>query len=829
MTAKGHNRHSIHIRPIRLAALLWTALAFPAVADPPKTPDLLAGSGVEELVFAVRHGSRSYHWYDDIGWFSVDTSAKLYCVPGSQLRRLNLRTGAVSVLLDDPKGAFRDPQVHYDGKKILFSWRRNDADFYRLYEINLDGTDLKQLTDGPFDDIEPTYLPDGGIMFTSTRCNSWVCCGSFKVTTLHRCDADPSPGELRAGGKNIRKLSANALNENTPWVLPDGRVLYMRWEYVDRNQIRYQHLWTMNPDGTGVMVYYGNQFPGNVFIDGKPIPGTRNVIYTELPGHGTLDHKGTLMVVDPSNGPDDRAASKPLDLGKCNNLRGQCVDPYPLAKDRFLFACGRTIYLTDGNGQSEALYSLPGTDPNNWIIQEPRPIMARQRERIIPPQIDPEKSTGTLLVGNVYHGRNMTGVKPGEIKKLLVLEQLSKPVSFQISWNQPISMGGTFTFKRILGTIPVEPDGSAYFELPAMRNLFFVALDQDDMSVKRMQSFLTVQPGEARACIGCHEERTERPPAWSLSQTTASKRQPNKITPVPDVPDVMDFPRDIQPILDKHCVSCHGYEAPVGAKHGPRAGKVILTGDHGPWFSHSYVTLTLHKQFSDARNDNGDRPPRSIGSSASPLMKKLDGQHHKVQLTPHEKMMVRLWIETGAAYPGTYAAGGTGMIDIHNPLKYEPYAWGTMSNPHPIDGSVCVRMPPPKDALDRRCVRCHEKPPLDPQLLYNLSRPDQSMLLLAPLAKSAGGYGLCAPAVFADKADSDYQAILANIQAASLKLNEIKRFDMPGFRPHPGYLREMKNYGILPAGFDLTQDPIDVYQLDQTYWRSLVPGPRGRQ
>ncbi|MEI6809766.1 MAG: hypothetical protein WCN95_13675, partial [bacterium] len=718
----------------------------PAAISPMVPTNPLAATGLEEIIFATRHRSRSYHWYDDIGWFSVDTKAKLYCEPGSQLRKLNLRTGAVAVLLDDPKGAFRDPQVHYDGKKIIFSWRRDGAEYYRLYEISVDGTGLKQVTDGPFDDIEPAYLPDGGIVFASTRCNSWVCCGSFKVTTIHRCDPDPSPEDLEVGGKNIRKLSANALNENTPWVLPDGRVLYMRWEYVDRNQMRYQHLWTMNPDGTGVMVYYGNQFPGNVFIDGKPIPGTQKVIYTELPGHGTLDHVGTLMVVDPRNGPDDRNASTPLNLGNRNNLRGQCMDPYPIAKDCFLFSSGRTIFETTGEGETRALYSLPGTDPDNWLIQEPRPIMARQRERIIPSRVNLSESTGTLLLGNIYHGRNMQGIKPGEIKKLLVLEQLSKPVSFQISWNQPISMGGTFTFKRILGTVPVDPDGSAYFKLPAMRNLFFVALDEDDMSVKRMQSFLTVQPGEIASCIGCHENRTEVMSPLVMSGSTAVRRPASDITPIRDVPDVIDFPRDIQPILDKHCVSCHGYDRAANAEHGPRAGKVILTGDHGPWFSHSYVTLTLCKQFSDARNDQGNRPPRSIGSSASPLMKKLDGQHHDVKLSPLEKKKVRLWIETGAAYPGTYAAGGSGMIDLPG------HSWGTQSNPHPIDGSICVCIPPPKAPLDQRCVSCHRAPPTDPHLLYNLSRPEKSLMLLAPLAISEGGLGLCKPAVFTNRA-----------------------------------------------------------------------------
>ena len=767
-----------------------------------------AGHLADDIVFAVRHRSRSYHWYDDLGWFSVDTKAKLYCAPGSQIQSLNPDTGKVRVLLNDSNGAFRDPQVHYDGKRMVFSWRREASEYYHLYELDFDGKEPRQLTDGPFDDIEPTYLPDGDLIFVSTRCNSWVCCGSFKVTTLHRCDGN---------GRNMRKLSSSALNENTPWVLPDGRVLYMRWEYVDRNQMRYQHLWTMHPDGTGVMVFYGNQFPGNVFLDGKPIPGTDQVMYVESAGHGQLDHAGVLMVVDPRCGPDDRASSRPLNLGpQFHPLQGNCFDPYPLAQDSLLFAHDRSILWSDGKGHSRRIYTLPADAPGGWIIQEPRPIRPRPRETIIPARTDSSQSTGQLVLADAAHGRNMKGVRPGEIKKLLVLEQLPKPISFQISWNQPISMGGTFTFKRILGTVPVEPDGSASLEVPALRNLFFVALDENDLSVKRMQSYVTLQPGEVTGCVGCHEHRTEAPRIGPGLGLLALRRPASPIQPIAGIPDIIDFPRHVQPILDRHCVACHDYEAT--AQGGPRAGGVILTGDHGPWFSHAYATLTLRKQFSDGRNDQGNRPPRTIGSSASPVMQMLDGKHYESRLTPLEKTLVRLWIETGAAYPGTYAAGGTGMIDL-------PGRWGTPTNLHPIDGSVCVRVPPPEAILERRCTTCHRQQPLDSELLYNLSRPKNSMLLLAPLAKEHGGYGLCKPVVFAAATDPDYQGILSGIRAAGDKLQQIKRFDMPGFRPHPGYVREMKNYGILRPDLDPAKDHLDVYQCDQDYWKSLWHRP----
>ena len=181
----------------------------------------------------------------------------------------------MTTILEDKEGAVRDPVVHYDAEKILFSYRKGGTPFYHLYEINLDGSDLRQLTDGPYDDIEPCYLPDGGIVFVSSRCKRWVNCWLTKVANMHRCDAD---------GGNIRQISANIEQDNTPWPLPDGRVLYQRWEYVDRSQVDYHHLWTANPDGTGEMVYFGNLHPGTVMIDAKPIPETNKVVAIFSPG-----------------------------------------------------------------------------------------------------------------------------------------------------------------------------------------------------------------------------------------------------------------------------------------------------------------------------------------------------------------------------------------------------------------------------------------------------------------------------------------------------------------------------------------------------------------
>ncbi|KPK41840.1 MAG: hypothetical protein AMK72_14855 [Planctomycetes bacterium SM23_25] len=387
--------------------------------------------------------------------------------------------------------------------------------------------------------------------------------------------------------------------------------------------------------------------------------------------------------------------------------------------------------------------------------------------------------------------------------------------------------------------MPVEPDGSAYFEVPALRSLIFVALDSGDLAVKRMQSFVTVQPGETTGCVGCHENRTDRP--VQLPRREAFRKAPARIQPVADVPDVLDFPRDIQPILDRHCTPCHGYQK-TGAG-GPRSGGVVLTGDRGPMFSHAYFTLSARRQMADGRNlPQSNYPPRGFGSGAAPLVKKILQGHNGAKLSDREKTTVRLWIDTGAPYPGTYAALGTGMIGgyARNQLDRSDTKWPSMQALAEVQ--------------KRRCGSCHAKglklpgspsdnmgmPPWairygDPRLrfsrhiLYNLTRPPMSLLVLAPLAKEAGGFGVCKkgedPArVFTDTSDADYAKLLAAVQDTARRLDEIRRFDMAGFRPRTAYLREMKRYGLIPT--DRADDvPVDYYALDRQYWRSFWHQP----
>lgn len=776
---------------------------------------------VREIVFAVRVPGND-HWYANFGYYSspqreyppqrAPGGVKLPPIfkDGGRLCKLDLRTREVTVLLDDPKGSVRDPQVHYDGERIVFSYRRAGSEFFHLYEIAADGGGLRQITDGPFNDIEPTYLPDGGILFCSDRCRRFVNCWITPVATLYRCDRD---------GSRLRMLSPNIEHDNTPWVLPDGRVAYTRWEYVDRSQSHFHHLWTTNPDGTGQMVLFGNQHPGTTMIDAKPIPGSQKIVASFSPGHGRPEHAGTITVVDLRTGPDVQAAA-----GRISRGGPTYRDPYPITEDCLLVAIGREIRVMNDRGSTEVLYALDDAD-KQVICHEPRPLRRRPRERVIPSRVDLEQETGRLVLADVYKGRNMEGVRRGEIQELLIFEQLPKPVSFSGGmW--PITAGGTFTLARILGTVPVEPDGSAYMEVPALRPLFFVALDKKGLSVKRMHSFLAVQPGETTGCVGCHERRIVPPPTYA-TELAAIRRGPSRIRPIEHVPDVPDFHRDVQPILDRHCVRCHNADR--------RDGGVNLCGDHTPLFCQSYWVMLEHRLISDGRNEPvGNRPPREVGSAASRLMDLIDGSHHDVRVARQESDVIRLWIEASAPYAGTYAALGSGMFPVKFPLETMERRCGECHQRKPVGrpigkypyfqfGGKGPAAPLVHTFLDLQQIRARigyykfgsSRPP---QSLCNLTRPTKSLLLQAPLAEDSGGLGLCKPAVFTDTDDADYQTILGAIREAQAKHDKHKRFDLPGFRPNDYYIYQMQRYGVLPKDLKPT-DPVDPYATDRAYWR----------
>ncbi|MBQ4203596.1 MAG: hypothetical protein II655_07830, partial [Thermoguttaceae bacterium] len=334
-----------------------------AEPDPGVIAEFQEAGMPDEILFAVRKPSVDPHWYGNIGYYSFD--ANRWTFPkgaGGALRVYNLKTKETRTVFEDPKGNIRDPQLHYDGKKIVFSYLPEGADHYSLYEINLDGSNLHRLTgwekerqepggeekygmrtDG-WDDIEPAYLPDDSIVFCSSRVNRYVQCWATQVATVHRCDPD---------GSNVRELSCNAEQDNTPWPLANGQIAYMRWEYIDRNHLTFHHLWTMNPDGTKQMIYYGNQRPGGVFLDFKSVPDSGKTVGVFSPGHGMKEHYGRIALFSPLLGPD--APEGVEYISKTNDF----TDPWAFSEDCFLAASRQKIVLLDREGNVTPIYELP--------------------------------------------------------------------------------------------------------------------------------------------------------------------------------------------------------------------------------------------------------------------------------------------------------------------------------------------------------------------------------------------------------------------------------------------------------------------------------------
>ena len=796
-----------------------------AGASTPVDKALQAMGGAEEIVFVVRDLCPAYQWYATFGEYA-DEAQFIHAPDGSQLCKLNLRTRQVTVLLDDSQGGFRDPRVHYDGEKILFAYRRGGTHHYHLCEIKVDGTGFRQLTSGDCDDVDPAYLPGGGIVFSSSRCNRFVACNRVPAAIIYRMDDD---------GGNIRCLSANTISEDRPAVLPDGRIVYTRWDYTDRDPEKFRDLWVMNPDGTGQMVLFGGTgrpYPDfYAKCDALPVPGMKGQLVSVFsPAFGRRENAGNVMLVDVKAGPGEWSAARQISpeapglgwsIGSGQGQKG-FRDPYPLSADCFLVARNKSLLVLDDAGQTQEFYQA------EKMVHDPRPIRPRLREPVLPCRCDPQRTTGQLVLADVYRGRNMAGVRRGTIKKLLVLEDLPKPGS---KHGLPGYHGGYITLRRVLGTVPVEADGSASFEVPALRGIYFAALDENGVAVKRMQNFTMVMPGETQGCVGCHEPRTGNPDSCTDANLMALANPPNQIAPFAGVPDVFDYPRDIQPIWDRHCVTCHSSKEPEG--------RVLLTGDNTEWFSQSYAALLAYDQVSQCSSwgEDGNHPPYGFGTGASPLLQKIDGSHYDVKLTQQECDTVRLWIETGAGFTGTYAVFNHPENAVATPLVVSRPELGNPVGP----------------IVQRRCLTCHGsvanlgrrskqqrddkwvdgKPPtlLNYPLycwnLYNLSSPEKSMILRASLPKEAGGYDWCqaedgqsAP-TFRDTNDPDYQAILQAIRAAQTRQEHYGRPDIPGFRPGDYYVRWMKRFGVLPENFDPATDEIDPYETDRAYWQSL--------
>ncbi|NDV57312.1 hypothetical protein [Bacteroides sp. 519] len=624
--------------------------------------------------------------------------------PGSELSLLKMNGiwGQEETLLSDSVGVFRDPDVHFDGKHILFSWKKSQKeDDFHLYEMEIPSQKVKQLTAGlGYADIEPVYLPDGNILFNSTRGGNAVDCWKVEVSNLFLCNRE---------GKYIRRVGYDQVHTTKPSVLDDGRVIYTRWDYNDRGQIFTQPLFQMNPDGTGQTEYYGaNSFFPTTVVHARQIPGTRKIMGTFI-GHHTPQH-GKLGIIDPEAGrhenegvtfvaPQRKPEAERID--KYGQFSDQFQYPYPLSEKDFLISysplgyyVGRpidfAIYWMNVDGERELLAA-----DANISCNQPVMLSARKRPFTRANIVNYNKKNGVYYMQNIYAGNGLDGIEPGTVKKLRIVEIIYRPASVGAAFGvgaggaghafTPVGVGNaSWDVKRILGTIDVEPDGSAFFSVPARTPLYFQALDKNNKVVQTMRSWSTLQPGETQSCVGCHEHKNTVP-LTSHPMSIAMEKGIRIIEPEGIGERNFSYIKEVQPIWDAKCISCHD-----GVKHSMSLKgdlKVVDTQTRRK-YSDSYLNLTHARKTThdnDSWQGNPHHPevnwisslseptilkPYFAGSATSNLIKRLENGHGGVTLTKNEIETVSTWLDLLVPFVGNYKEANDWTPDE---MKYYEY------------------------------------------------------------------------------------------------------------------------------------------------------------
>jgi len=638
----------------------------------------------EGVVFARHYimGGSHYAYAEGLS----DAPRERYFLPGSSLCLLRMVDGepVVETLLDDPTGVIRDVDVSWDGAQILFAWKKSrDQDDYGLYIMDVDTREVRQITgELGHADYEGVFLPDGDIVFNSTRCVQIVDCWWTVVSNLYTCGPD---------GRFLRRLSFDQVHTNYPAVTHDGRVLYTRWDYNDRGQVYPQGLFQMFPDGTGQMEFYGNNswFPTTI-LHARSIPGSQKVL-SVFTGHHSYQ-AGKLGVLDPGRGRQENQGAQlvapvrdtPAERIDAYGQEGDLfMYPYPIDDHHFLVSYAprgwddnrgegrrRTVfglYFMDLDGRRELL----DRDAQNGVSAGRMvPLATRTPPHVRPSAVDYRKDTGVYYVQDVYDGVGLAGVERGTIHALRVVAldyrvagigsvRNSGPAG-SATVSTPIAIGGgSWDVKIPIGLARVQADGSALFEAPARTPLYFQALDEHGQAVQSMRSWSTLQPGEFFSCIGCHADKNEAP-APGRGATLAMRAGVQKLEPVYGPVEGFSYNQRIQPLLDQHCIGCHSgnenqREAPFSLARVER----VDPGAGRSW-NESYLRLVGGGpdrglvRWINAQSIPPVLPPYNAGAAVSPLMRLLREGHHEVQLSDRDLATLAAWIDLAVPFAGDY-------------------------------------------------------------------------------------------------------------------------------------------------------------------------------
>ena len=694
------------------------------------------------------------------------------------------------IILETTDGFIWDISPSWDGTKLLFSYKEKNDDPFHVWEINTDGTGLRQITRGPYHDFNPVYYPDGRIVFCSSRSESYSLCQNFLASSLHICNAD---------GSNLRRIDFTTLCTSAPAVMPDGTIICTRWEYQDKNIFSWQGLWTIHPDGRQLQLYFGNTITiPNSRYGGKPVPVTDDVIIT-MAGHhhppvGDIALVNRNCGVENPDGIRKLTAETPCQITQgrtwrdCNWGPGDefyphaVTDPWPVRDGIFLAAIGNAarpdagfrICLFRYDGTRFPVYARDGENFFSPVTLAPRELP----RNIITTEVPVEPGEGTFFVQNVYQGLAEQGVQHGQVKSLSVCRQLPK------KWNTeghrfhdhyPVVGYGSYYVKENLGEVPVDADGSAYFRAPSNCELYFIALDKDGKEIQRMGSVTQITTGEKVSCVGCHDDRLKAPPP-NLNAAARLAQPPDTLRPPPWGAGAFDYVRHVQPVWDRHCIRCHSGRAP--------SAQLDLSGDKTRFFNMSYdylIERNLVAYYFINPGPTGVFPALQSGSMVSRLTTLIETNHHDVHLTDNERRAVFAWIDSNVQYYSTWDMSRPHTTGGRDPWHFVPDGKRGPMQPEPWFAELTA-------VYNQRCANCHSELSghYRQNRWINLTHPGNSRLLNAHLAKQSGGLELTIkhkgelPPVFANTDDAVYQSLLKPIEQGTAALRARPRMDMPG-------------------------------------------------
>lgn len=569
------------------------------------------------------------------------------------LLSLKSRDAEIKTLYKPDRDVFvGDVDLHFDGDKMLFSMLDGNNS-WQLWEVGIDGKGLKQVTPADefkYDNFDGCYLPDGRVIFASTRMSHGVPCvtGSQEVANLFLLDRKNDA---------VRQLCYDQDQNWSPAVANNGRVMFTRWEYSDTPHYFSRLVMTMNPDGTDQKAYYGSNsyWPNSIFF-ARPIPNHPTKFVGIISGHHGVPRMGELVIFDPAIGrfeadgvvqriPGFGKKVEPIIVDKLvDHSWPKFLHPYPLSDKYFLVSCKPDqqslwgIYLVDIFDNMTLIKEQEGS-----FLFEPVPLCKTKTPPMIADRVDLTRDDSTVMITDIYEGPGLADVPRGTIKKLRIYEL--HYAYMQMGGHKHVAVEGCWDVRRILGTVDVNADGSASFTVPANMPHAIQCLDTDGAAVQVMQSWYTSMPGEIISCVGCHEDQNTTPPN---KRTRAARKQPSKITPWYGPTRGFSFNREIQPVLDKYCIGCHNGQNQSRPDFGPK--------EKNGWgnFPEPYLALHPYVRRPGPESDYHLTNPYEYHTNTSELVQMLGKGHHGVKLDGESWDRIITWIDLNVPAHGTW-------------------------------------------------------------------------------------------------------------------------------------------------------------------------------